>query len=358
MINKNSELSFLLINDCFASPIRSVKKEDKHNYSNTTSLIGGLYDSNNKPLINSLVKRWGIQDIQIHDISYVIDRNIATKIKGRAVYGGVIFIGWGHFILETLARAWYIKDSLDDVYFYCANKKSVNELCGWQRYILSHLIKDTNRIKLITGPTVFEQLIVPDPGAVHGQYLSKVNTDALSSIGKNIIENYEQETPIKKVWLSRTLLTKARVAGEEKFEAALEREGFFIAHPENLPVPEQIKLFENSSVVTGVIGSAFYTVLLANKKGPKIILFSRWGGFAFYDKYSEIVSLDAEFYDFFIKCGEVTNIDSKTARNVMIDFGAVWNVLYNHGYVVNKRYDDPGVEDDLKRLDKECRSRV
>jgi len=356
-MNKSPDLNAPVLGSCFASPFRTIRKNEIQNYPVGVSYIGGIYDESDKPHTDSLLKR-ASEIKQTHDVALVINRTTAKKITSQAIYGGVIFNHYGHFLLESLARTWYLQKSSSDVFFYHpqGNKFSTfNDLSTWQKIILGHLIPDTGRIKIINEPLVFNELIVPDAGYVIKQFCADSQAKAMSSLGAKITAKYDQDIIEKKIWLSRSSLTKGSIAGEKKFEGALRDEGFKVVHPETLSIAEQIKLFETAEVVSGFTGSAFHTVLLAKSNGGKLLHFCREQHLnKNYKLCAEAAKFDAEFYNYFLRFGKIRGVNG----NALQDLSKIWNIFYQQGLVQTEKYSDPEMEDNLELLDMQLKNRA
>lgn len=341
----------MLLKSCFVSAFRPIRPDEKQHYDPRIRLLGGIYDISGQPHTDSLLKR-GPSPIQAHDSTYEINPNAAKRITSRAIYGGIIFNHYGHFLLESLARAWYLLDSEGDVYFHQKGKNKNGTYAGlksWQQIILSHLITDTTRIKIINEPLRFDQLTIPDAGYVIKQYCVPAQAKALSQVGENITANCSKDSVASKIWLSRSLLPKGAIAGEKKFETALSNEGFLIVHPQLLSLAEQIQLFEDAAIVAGFTGSAFHTLLMAKNKGALLLHFSRQQQLTPDFKICpKAVGFNAEFYNFFQRYGDKI---VGTQANMLQDLNGIWELLYNKGLVSSAKYHDLTVEDDLKRLD-------
>jgi capsular polysaccharide biosynthesis protein len=360
-MNNYIDLKVVMLKSCFASPLRNIRLNEKASYAKSVNRIGGFYDINNEPYLDSLLQRTAGAHIylQAHDKSYVINREEADFVKGKAIYGGIITAHYGHFLVETLARAWYINKDSSDVYFYTTqggkNKGTYAELSQWQKEILVALVGSEDRIKIISRATVFEELLIPEPGCVTRNFLAENHVETLVELGGRITANNDSPILTDKVWLSRSSLRKGGVAGEIKFEQTLSNEGFTVIHPEKLPLAQQIKVFENASVVAGFVGSAFHTLLLARNKGAKLLHFSR-------EKHinnnyllcAKTSGFKAEFYNFFIRFGEIKGANGF----VLHDLSAIWKVLFEQGLVKTKEYFDPEIEQDLAHLDAELIKRL
>ena len=215
---------------CFAAPVRGIQADEADAYPSSIRYLGGLYDRFDQPHLASRLKRyWGtLVHIQAHENNFAPSRAGTQYIAEPSIYGGLLFNHFGHFLLETLARAWYIEHHPDDVYFFktdASQPDNVNELFAWQQELLAGLVGDINRIKIIHSKTVFEKLIVPKPGFVIRKYCRRDHAEALQVVGGKILERDKTEfVRHEKVWLSRSALGYALVYGEMEFEEALKEE--------------------------------------------------------------------------------------------------------------------------------------
>ncbi|WP_198007894.1 glycosyltransferase 61 family protein [Methylovulum miyakonense] len=338
---------------CFVSPLRRIRKNEKSLYPNGVSTIGGIYDSSDKPHIDSLLRRGkSAVFFQAHEHDLKIDHNTAKGVANKAIYGGMLTNHFGHFLLESLARTWYLYDSTGDIYFYrmqgLKEAGTYDSLPNWQRTVLSHLAGDLSRIKFIDGPLLFDELTVPEAGLINRHFCAAEQRKGMLVLGERITAKCTTNVRSAKVWLSRSLLKKGAIAGEKRFEDALSNEGFFVVHPETFSLAEQIKLFEQASVVAGFTGSAFHTVLFAKNNGTKLLHFSRLSELnGNYIICSEAAGFDSEFHNCFIRYGKVKGLNG----NVLQNLSGIWGILYQQGLVETEKYCDLEMESDLDFLD-------
>lgn len=343
-MNIPNELSVDIIENAIVTPVKSAHLF-KDNYPKWVNCIGSIYFPSGKPHEKSLLFRdHGLVQVQAPEISYQPDIKDATVHVKKGIYGGIINPHYGHFLLETLSRSWYlITNSVDDIYFH-----GNNNLQGWQQELFEAMsIK--NRIYFITEVTKFDQLIVPEPGVVLKTYFNKAQAEALTLIGQKIIGSADLYSS-KKFWISRSSLDTGRIAGESEFEQELQKEGFKVVHPEKLPLREQIQIFEGKNVIAGFTSSALHTMVFAQNQGAKILHFSRLANInPNYEICVKAKQFQAEYYSFFIKPGKL----SIANKNVLQDLSKVWQVLYQHGLVKKETYYDPDLELKLQKLDEE-----
>ena len=332
-----------ILHSAFATPIRYSRKSDAE-CPRPGCLIGGIYNSLGEPHAKSLLRRRSDRQIQFPENNYLPDiRKPSAQVK-RGIYGGILINHFGHFLLEALSRAWAITDYPDvDVYFHLGPREKYNsftDLKSWQQELLSAVLIRPERLHFITEDTGFDELMVPEPGFVIQNYFTQQHARALAEIGQRIKANTELKLIAKKIWLSRSLLTKGGVIGEKEFEAALEKEGFLIIHPELLPLAEQIRLFEGKNIIAGFTGSAFHTLLFAQSEGCELLHFSRTKTLnSNFELCAEQKNVQAKYYNFF----------RKEHENASQDFEKVWQVLYEQDLVKAKTYHGIGLDEAIQK---------
>lgn len=248
--------------------------------------------------------------------------NIKNKLFGKYIYGGMILVHYGHFIIESLTRIWFYEKEKIPILFFLASKgfakpkhfeksfvKEIFEIIGIKNY------------KFITENTLVENLIVPMPKCRHGTWKSEdfllsdnfipenkkafMEQDYINSISK--ITCKEEDLQYK-VWISRSDLIDSPIKDNDKnrpkfdwvlsLEEELKNLGWIIFHPQHFSVKNQIKIISKAKVLAGFDGSAFFSLLfLKNYKG-QIKIFNR-GKKRICDMYylirDKITNLNIEF---------------------------------------------------------------
>lgn len=351
--SQDSRLTLDQLEQAWMVPVVGVDTQPEGKYASSIRIIGGIYAADGTPYRRSLLARGAIHLQEIDpDYQPVNDRGIRFVESG--IYGGIIDQHYGHFLIETLARAWYLKDSQGDVYFDLMNPRkprSFDALAQWQQELLVAMLGNENRVKFIDKKMRFGRLLVPAPGAVCLSYCTKIQAEALSEIGQRVFSSATRaiNNSPKKVWLSRSSLNKGAIAGEVDFASALEKENFAIVYPEQLSLAEQIGIFQQADHIAGFTGSAFHTVLLAKNHGARLIQFSRTDKLHVnYPIFTDITDFASEFHNYFLRYGQLKNVNT---ANVVQDLSQIWQVLHARGLVKAQSYHDPHLEAKLQQLD-------
>ena len=197
-------------------------------------------------------------------------RQVATaRVANDVIYGGIIIHHYGHFLFETLSRYWFLKHSRRRAVWHLL--PDAPKLTQWQKEIFSILRLEVDRGDLILQPTRFDKLTIPQAGAELWTSLHPEQVDAMG------IFPFHKPIAGRKLWLSRSLLTRGGVQQEQALEALLERTDWTIIRPETLPVIEQLRLLRDAEIIAGFDGSAFHTLMLGRDVRAKVVIVPRGG---------------------------------------------------------------------------------
>lgn len=192
---------------------------------------------------------------------------VTKKLAGPHIFGGYLFGHFGHFLTESLSRAYAFKQCPSHPIVYMSPNKDIFNV----HRIIFKFLGIRNKLVLIKEPTEIEQLVVAPAGCILvPPLLSDEQVKALTVFDSNL-----HEPTNAKLWLSRSTFKGGSLENEAEIEAELERMGWIIVHPQNLPMYEQVRLISTAAYVAGLEGSAFYSALFAQKIYGKYYVFSR-----------------------------------------------------------------------------------
>jgi capsular polysaccharide biosynthesis protein len=212
----------------------------------------GICDS--KVLNNSLLSRTSF-DNKHQQVIFAIE-NFEDVFKGTYIFAGYLIGEYGHFLLESLARLWYIKKHPEIPIIWIRYVQGQRYFKPWQEEIFS-LLNIRNKQIIIEKPSFVEKIIVPEPGCILWNYFAIEQAKALS------VSIIEELKPGKKIWLSRSQFKNSSflIYNEEQLENTLESQGWLIFHPQEHSVIEQIKMLASAEQIAGFQGSAFHTLV-------------------------------------------------------------------------------------------------
>lgn len=175
----------------------------------------------------------------------------------EAIYGGPLYYHFGHFLLESLARAWYAAQHPELPLVWAASHAwEGRELRGWQREILD-ILGLANPVVISATPRRIGRLHIPDIGYRYDDWCHPHHAAFLASYSG------PEQVSGERLWLSRSKLdSEVRDLSAEAVERRLTAAGWTVSHPETLPVHDQLDQMSRAELVSGEEGSAFHALLL------------------------------------------------------------------------------------------------
>lgn len=255
-------LSARLIEDALVYPTIRVA-------SHPGKLLMGVYDRHGYVDQTVLNRRSGEQGTPVPRELFPV---VADPVP-EAIYAGPLYFHFGHFLLESLARAWYAQRH-PDVPFVWAGQHTWQgiELTPWQTEILG-ILGITNPTRIVADPAQFDLLHVPDIGY---RYDDRFHPEHAEFLARHV---GPAQAPGHRLWISRgKIASDARDLNSEPIERRLAEAGWTVAHPETLSVGEQLDALSRAEVVAGEEGSAFHAlILLRDVTATKLHVLRRHG---------------------------------------------------------------------------------
>lgn len=202
----------------------------------------------------------------------------ADEQDGKYYYAGMAWNAFGHFITETITRAWWQLINLDEpripivipMHTQSEDGRSVThpDPAKWEMEIWKYL--GAPEICLVDKPMRFKDAIVAEQGAVlfgpdHDPEYREILHDY------NIARQGERACN-RKIFFARPLGLTGQIIGESIIGELLASKGYEIIRPETLSVLEQLEVARNASHVVGAQGSAMHIYNLLGKSPDTSIL--------------------------------------------------------------------------------------
>ncbi len=203
-----------------------------------------------------------------------------------AVFGGVAFDHFGHFLLEATARLWALPDHRDKPWLFLTSGRP--ELRPYQRDFLALLGLPPDQIVIVNDRASVERLVIPEPAFVYHHWVTPAYLDAFRrSLSPS-------SNPGRRIFLSRSDTTMALTVGEHELEDLLRAEGWTIEIPERLPAADQARLFQDDNVVMGLQGSAMHLGLFA-PEGRRVVHLCRGQAYRGYYILDDLTKANAVY---------------------------------------------------------------
>ena len=202
-----------------------------------------------------------------------IDAKNLNKLSETAIYGGIMVDHFGHFIIDTLNRLWYIIKYNDQNYkivFTHYKYKEYSSRPSFQKEFLDLLGIHEERVLIIDEPTFFEKIIVPKQSVY---WYSSYNKALLSLIYDKLSGSVSPKS-FDKIYISKTKVVESDsfLFNEEYFESFFSSQGFEVIYPEQLSVQDQIAYIAGAKIIACTSGTLSHLVMFANKNAKLICL--------------------------------------------------------------------------------------
>jgi hypothetical protein len=232
------------------------------------TMVGGLFDRQGAPIPEAQVHREG-EGIVVG--SEIPDDGAEPEIVEVAIFGGTLFSGFGHIILESACRLWaaerhpgvpIIFQSLQDS---PSCEKTLLDLAGLFGI-------PSERIRFVTGDVLLKRAIVPQPGLTLGK---EIRLEYLRFVRSRRTEAEEEQPRPEQVFLSRARLNwrQRRAVGESLLEKAVRGAAVKVIRPETRTLAEQVAIQDHARRIAGFIGSQFHTLFLRSNEEPVDVLY-------------------------------------------------------------------------------------
>jgi capsular polysaccharide biosynthesis protein len=204
----------------------------------------------------------------------------AGRIDAPCVYLGPYSGHFGHFLLESLPRAWYLKEA-DPATLLLFHARSENiTLSPFAAAILEALDIDPSRIRFANRDKIFSRLILPASQFWQGIKASPGMCVFFDHVREKMMNRRTTAGPTpRKVYLTRRSLgavkgpgkPRAVIPNEEEAEVFFRSQGYEILRPETLRLEDQVAIVANATHVAGPSGSALHLMLFNANPQAKLI---------------------------------------------------------------------------------------
>jgi len=243
---ESSEPSYEVQSEAFATPFANEGMAFK----------GAIYDRSGA-LVRRSLRFCGPTEKVYSDDPDACPEPIDSELwPGVGYYAGNIMKHYGHFITEGLSAYW-LMDGVSFDYFAVHPFIWGPEIPEFARQAFSRMGVDVERIRIISKPTRFETLIIPDRLWLMNK---SVNAEYRKTISK-IKKRYQRPKPGLKLYLSRAEIRRRAVPNERAMEEVFREAGFVVIQPQNFTFGSQLELFGQASIIAGLAGSALHNVI-------------------------------------------------------------------------------------------------
>ncbi len=264
---------------------------------------------------------------------------VSATLPGRWLWGGVLWVHFGHFLVESSSRLWalpHLDQPVDGILFIPKRPAVGDETRGFQREFIN-LFAPGLPIRVAAEPTRVEELVVPGQGFGLG-HITRGTRKFRNAVHSRFARDVKPEGP-EKIYISRSKLglSKGGLLGEEQMEELLQAEGYEIFHPQDHSLTEQLARYKAARQVIAADGSALHLFAMVGRPDQKVAMILR--------RQSGANNLLAMNVAHFCKCNPlvigalrtewVPVNKPKSSRNSFgeIDHSVIGRALATHGFI-------------------------
>ena len=197
--------------------------------------------------------------------------------EGTWLWGGVLWMHFGHFLVESTARLWaldHLKEDIDGILFIPKRPRNGAEVLDFQRMLVSCMGTDLP-VECAGAPERVERLIVPGQGFGLGPMITGTE-NFRTAFAKRFGKDIKADGP-EKLYISRSLLPAGRgnLIGEPELEAQLIAEGYTIYHPQKHDIRHQIATYKAARKVIAAEGSALHMLAMVADRNADVAMIVR-----------------------------------------------------------------------------------
>ncbi len=198
-------------------------------------------------------------------------------LPGRHLYGGQINHHFGHFLCESIARLWPLREGgkgFDSILFLSRRAGAQTDLQRFQTEIFD-LLGVRIPVRVITQPMRVESLTIPEQG--FGTAKLCAGTPRFRAYVRDQFARDVKPDGPERLFISRAGLSvrKGAMIGEDVLGRCLEREGYEVFLPERADIPTQIARYKAARWIVGSEGSALHLFGLVGRSDQRVALIAR-----------------------------------------------------------------------------------
>lgn len=221
---------------------------------------GGVVDKDGNYIESSGIsedKIWGKYEFESPAVS-----------SEKVVYLGAFIHHWGHFLVDSISRLWYYlqENTTVDKYIFFAGEGICPVLDGNYRCFLE-LLGILDKVEIITVPTRYNTVIIPEISYKRGNYFSKEYQEIIRRVIKNALSKEEYNTDntnADKIFLSRSQIRPVTEFGLDMLDDFFRKNGYKIIYPETENLGQLVYLLDKAEEIVTMGGTCFFNTLFAN----------------------------------------------------------------------------------------------
>ncbi|MGW2094010.1 glycosyltransferase family 61 protein [Promicromonospora sukumoe] len=185
---------------------------------------------------------------------------------------------YGHVITHDLSKLWAWDAALAQhpgLRLLISPPEGADDLPAYTYELLGAYGIGRERVRVITGPVRVERLITASQAFQQPNFLSPVARDVWARVTAGLLPRAGQDPLPERVFVSRRVATRRRCLNGDEVERRFEDAGFVVVYPEDLSLPDQVRLFSSVPVVAGYAGSGLINTVFSAGPATRVVLASK-----------------------------------------------------------------------------------
>lgn len=185
---------------------------------------------------------------------------------------------YGHVITHDLSKLWAWDAALaeyPDLKVLISPQVETGETPSYTYELLEAFGIGRERVHVITGPVRVERLVTATQVFQQPRFLSSVARDVWARVARGLLPRAGHEKLPQRVFVSRRAATRRRCLNADEVERRFRKAGFVVVYPEDLSLPDQVRLFSTVPVVAGYAGSGLINTVFSSGPATRIVLASK-----------------------------------------------------------------------------------
>jgi hypothetical protein len=228
-----------------------------------------LYDSEGIRVENSVLRKGqGLRTSGASSPEVLPRPPHRIRATREVVWVGPLQQHFGHFLLEGISRLWFLREREQIALTLPENPFRAPP---FRDDFLDGLGRSSRDFLFPRRPTWFSRVVVPAQSLTYRGSAHRAHRTVAQSVAHRLCGDLPERSD-RPVYLTRQFLPaeSRRSASEATLVRELERRDFLVVSPERIGLREQVKLFERHSLIVGMMGSAFHTLLLARRQPDRV----------------------------------------------------------------------------------------
>lgn len=229
---------------------------------------GGVVDCDGNYVVNS-----GIPNRVEGKYNYAVSKSVTEEV----VYCGYLVKHWGHFLIEAVARLWFVIENNLNVgkFIFFVEENSNTQIQGNFREFFE-LLGIWDKVEIINSPIRYKKVYVPELAYKYDNSYSIHYKRIFDEIIKRVKDKNKKNKTYDKIFLSRSQFKKAQEAeaGLELLDNYFQKNDYKVIYPEKMRLSELIFLIQNAKEIATESGTGAHNVLFGYD-GQKIIVVER-----------------------------------------------------------------------------------